>query len=39
MGFDLSGIMSKLAVVLPYLSYIVNLFTQMFDTMKGVFEN
>ena len=38
MDFDLNGIMSKLAVVLPYLSYIVNIFTQMFDTMKEVFN-
>ena len=38
MDFDLSGIMSKLAIVLPYLSYIVNFFTQMFDTMKEVFD-
>ena len=35
MDFDLSAITSKLAVVMPYLSYIINLFTQMFNTMQG----
>ena len=38
MDFDLNGILSKLAVVIPYVSYIINFFTHMFDTMKEVFD-
>lgn len=38
MDLDINGIISKLAIVLPYLSYIVNFFSHMFDTMKEVFD-
>lgn len=37
MDLDLSTITDKLALVLPYLSYIVNIVTKMFDTMKAFF--
>ena len=39
MDLDLSAISSKLAIVLPYLSYIVNLFTKMFDTVKAFLQS
>ena len=38
MDIDLSVITSKLAVVLPYLSYIVNFFTHLFETVEGYFN-
>lgn len=39
MDFDLSAITSKLAIVLPYLSYIVNFLKQMFGTATDLFNS
>ena len=38
-GIDMSGISSKLALVLPYLSYLVKLFSEMFDTLQAFFNS
>ena len=39
MDFDLSAITSKLAVVLPYFSYIINMFSGLFDTLVAFFNS
>lgn len=39
MDFDLSAITSKLAIVLPYLSYIVNMLKQLFGTAGDLFNS
>lgn len=39
MDLDLSTISSKLAIVFPYLSYLVNFFTKMFDTLEQFFNS
>ena len=37
MDLDLSTVTDKLQVVLPYLSYIINIFTKMMETMSTFF--
>ena len=39
MDFDLSAVYSKLAIVFPYLSYLVSIFTKMFETMEQYFNS
>ena len=36
-NLDLSTVSDKLQIVLPYLSYIINIFTKMMDTMSAFF--
>lgn len=37
-NLDLSGITGKLQVIMPYLSYIVNLFTRMIDMFSAFLQ-
>ncbi len=39
MDLDLSVITSKLAIVLPYLSYLVNFLSHMFETVQAYLNN
>ena len=36
-NLDLSAVSDKLQVVLPYLSYIINIFSKMMETMSAFF--
>ena len=38
MDLDLSSFTSVIAIVLPYLSYLVHIFSSMFDTLEAFFN-
>lgn len=38
MNLDLGALTDKLAIIIPYLSSILSIFTKLIDTMKGYLE-